>query len=70
MTRNEIVTELTRAGATLVGFEYNTDDLVSEAYHKWLGMHSPKYAIVIIDREIPKGAERVIIEVPESFELE
>lgn len=69
MTRNEMVDELTRAGATLIGFEYNTDALVSDAYHKWLGMHSPKFAIVIIDRG-SASQERVIVEVPEAFDLE
>lgn len=70
MTRLQIYDALARAHCTLVGFEYSTDALVEEAFHKWISADSPRYAVVIIDRDLGTGLERTIIEAPEAPLLE
>ena len=72
MTRLAICEALQAAGCTTVGFEWNGDEHVERAYHAWLAEGSPRFAIVITAREEgPSGAkEVVIVEKPETFELE
>jgi len=61
--------ELAAAGCTTVGFEWNLDALVERVYHDWKAQGSPRYAVLIVERD-EKGNEVTIVEVPEAITLE
>ncbi len=51
MTRAQIVQEITKAGCTCVGFEFQTDQRVEVVYQKWKKMDSPKYAVLVLEND-------------------
>ena len=71
MTRLQICDELAAAGCTLVGAEWSIDQLVEKAFLMWQKRGSPRYAVVIIERDRETGEEIILIEAPDApIELE
>ena len=78
MNRHEMYSALKAAGCTCVGFEYNDDHVVTRAYGIWKDRGSPKFAVIITDRQPGpdgRGQEHVEVVTPsdetcEPIELE